>query len=112
MPVARNVWLPIGAKIPATAARRRIRRQASAWAIGCFGQHRRVVSRAGAKQPALAVLSDASGIDVGAQHLGEGVMARTCSLPPFSCNWICQPAPSGRRSAAFMRGAAHMRAKE
>ena len=35
MPVARNVWLPIGAMMPAATARRRIMRQASAWVIGC-----------------------------------------------------------------------------
>ena len=41
-----------------------------------LGQHGRSVPRAGAKQPALAVLGDAGGIDVGAQRLGEHVMAR------------------------------------
>jgi uncharacterized membrane protein YeiH len=34
--VARNEWLPIGAIMPAAAARRRIIRQASAWVIDCW----------------------------------------------------------------------------
>src|ERR1700730_5932298 len=34
MPVARKVWQPIGAGMPAAAARRRIIRQASGWLIG------------------------------------------------------------------------------
>jgi transposase-like protein len=34
IPVARNVWQPIGAAMPAAAARRRIIRQASGWLIG------------------------------------------------------------------------------
>jgi hypothetical protein len=34
IPVARRVWQPIGAAIPAAAARRRIMRQASGWLMG------------------------------------------------------------------------------
>jgi len=60
IPVARKVWQPIGAAMPAATARRRIMRQASG----------------GAEQPTLAVLGDAGRIDVGAQRLGKRVMAR------------------------------------
>src|SRR3954471_9257386 len=35
IPVARNEWLPIGVRMPAAAARRRIMRQASGCSIGC-----------------------------------------------------------------------------
>jgi len=34
IPVARNVWQPIGAAVAAAAARRRIIRQAPGWLIG------------------------------------------------------------------------------
>ena len=51
-------------------------RQASGWFIGCSDSTVRVVPAAGAEQPALAVLGDAGGVDVGVQRLGERVMAR------------------------------------
>ena len=76
MPVARKVWLPIGAVMPAAAARRRIMRQASDWSIGWSVSTVALCPRAGAEQPALAVLGDAGGGDVGVQRLGERVMAR------------------------------------
>ena len=50
-----------------------VRRQA--WAISCFGQHLRCVA-GWCETASPCVLSDASGIDVGAQHPGDGVMAR------------------------------------
>ena len=34
IPVVRKVWQPIGAAMPAAAARRRVIRQASGWLIG------------------------------------------------------------------------------
>jgi general stress protein YciG len=48
--VARNVWQPIGAAMPAAAARRRIMHQASGWAIGGnFTHDRERASEAGRK---------------------------------------------------------------
>jgi hypothetical protein len=41
-----------------------------------FGQHGRVVPWAGAEQEPLAVLGDTGGVDIGAQRLGERMMAR------------------------------------
>ena len=63
------------------------------------------------RQRPLAVFGDAGSIDVGAQRLGERVMARhRVLLPPFSCSWICQLALFGRGSSTFMRSAAFARA--
>src|ERR1700736_3190588 len=62
--------------MPAAVARRRIMRQASGWLIGLSDKALPFVAARGAEQPALAVPGEASRVDVGAQGLGERVMAR------------------------------------
>ena len=51
---------------------------------GLLSQHHAVVSWAGAKEPAFAILGDAGGTDVGVQRFSERVMARhLVMLPTF-----------------------------
>ena len=51
---------------------------------GLFGQHRRIVPGAGAKQPAFAIFGDGRGIDVGAQRLSQRVVTwHHVLLPAF-----------------------------
>jgi hypothetical protein len=70
------MWQPISATMPAAAARRQIIRQASGWLIGLSDKALPLCTRGSAEQPALAVLDNAGGVDIGAQRLAEGVMAR------------------------------------
>ena len=99
--------------MPTAAARRRIIRQASGWLMGCSDSDRGDMPAAGAEQKALAVLGDAGGVDIGAQRLGKGMVARHgVVLAAFLVQAEVQPAPFGRRSSTFIFSAAPMRAKE
>ena len=93
MPVARKVWLPIGAIMPAATTRRRITRQRHR----LVDQQRPSVPGAGPKQSALAVLCDAGRRDVGVQRLGERVV--TGHNVMFAA-FLMQPDPSSRHRAA------------
>ena len=75
IPVARNVWLPIGAMMPAAAARRRIMRQASAWFIGCSVNTVAVCLGLVRNSQPLRSSAMPSGGDVGVQRFGKRVMA-------------------------------------
>jgi hypothetical protein len=66
-----------------------------------------------AEQEPLAILEDAGGVDVGAQRLGEGMVARRdVVFVAFLCSRSSQPAPFGRRSATRTFSAAPMQANE
>jgi hypothetical protein len=105
IPVARNLWQLISSDTPATAARRRILRQASGWVIGLSDKALPVVPSCGTKQPAFAVLDDADAL---ASAWWHGIL---CCLPPFSWSRIVHPAPRERRSSTFIFKAAVIRAK-
>src|SRR6202022_119286 len=76
MPVARNVWQPISAAMPAALARRRIMHQASDWFMARSDSASALWPRAVRNSQPLRSSGDAGGVDVGAQGLGERVMAR------------------------------------
>jgi hypothetical protein len=79
IPVARNVWQPISAAMPAAAARRPIIRQASGWLIGLPESAPLLCPRAVRNSQPLRS-STMLEIDVGAQCLSERVMARYAVL--------------------------------
>ena len=75
MPVARKVWQPILARVPRSAARRWIMRQASTRFIGFVGQ-RAGAAGGGAEEGGLAAVADAGRLDIGVEIGFEIVMRR------------------------------------
>jgi hypothetical protein len=110
--VARNEWLPMGAKMSAAAARRRIIRQASgcpiAWSDSRSPRRPLAVRNSA---PFLSSPIPAASIyrcNHSAKVWWQGMM---CNFPPFSCSRSTQPAPRGRKSSTRMASAAPIRAK-
>src|SRR4051812_42251793 len=93
MPVARNVWQPIGAVMPAATARRRIMDQASDWFMASSDSVSAFCPRAVRDSHPLAVLGNAGGVDVGAQRFGKGMMARHRML--LAAFFVQPDCPSG-----------------
>src|ERR1700694_2320737 len=102
MPVARKVWQPIAAAMPAAAARRRIIRQASGWLIGLADSVVPLWPRPARNRPALPVLSDAGRVGISSQRPGQRMVARQRVL---LAAFLMQPdRPSGAARGGFYYG--------
>jgi hypothetical protein len=91
IPVARNVWQPIGAAIPAAVARRRIMRQASGWLMAWSDSVLPLCPRAVRKSQPLPSSAMPAAFDVGPQRFGEPVQLAAFLMQPDCPSGVARP---------------------